>query len=162
MDTVGHDLILDIGDVAVAIDAGPFQAAGIRQPVDVCRSAVGQILDQLLVDQAFAFLDPHRCVVLRRVVLILGKLLLILGTGCLHDAAGEVGGAADNAGLFQHQYLDTGCRRFRRCGDTGSAAADDQNVGFQIPVLFRRGEDGRADQAHGRDAGHARCSAFQK
>ena len=162
MDTVCHDLILNIGDVAVAIDAGPFQAAGIRQPVDVRRSAVGQILDQLLVDQAFAFLDPHRCVVLRRVVLILGKLLLILGACRLHDAAGEVGGTADNAGLLQHQYLDAGCRRFRRCGDAGPAAADDQNVGFQIPVFFRRGEDGCADQAHGCGAGHARCSAFQK
>ena len=41
VNTVCHQVLADIGNMAVAVHADPFDAAGVRQPVDAVRSAVG-------------------------------------------------------------------------------------------------------------------------
>ena len=160
VDTVRHELILDVRDVAVTVQARPLDAAGVGQPLDMARRAVGEVGDQLFVHVVLARLDPQRGVLLGGIVLILGEFLLEAGARGLHDAAGEVGGAASDTGLFVDEDLRARCGSLSRGRYARAARADDQHVGLHVPRFLSDGVD-RHD-AHCGNAQRADGSALQK
>ena len=159
MDAVRIQVFAHIRDVAVTVQARPLDAAGVGEPVDVLRRALGQVGNELFVHVVLAGLDPQRSMLLRGVVLILGEFLLEAGAGSLHNAAGEVGGAAGNTSLFIDQHLRAGSSGLGSSGYARAARADDQHVGLNVPGLL--GHGGRHD-AHRRNAQRADGSALQK